>query len=187
MSDINITDVEKEHLRNTIDSIYDNVIGFAKSNRNFIKWMTTSALAILGFYLTVLFQIKNKIAIPLPVVAVISFALLLICILTGIYARFRFEVKDWFGKMTEWVQSSLNLIQFIVNKNPNKELTQEDIASTNQSLEELRSKLKDAQTSLSKINLVRIMLIQVVSLSLGTCVVAFYIFYYFFIVKVPLK
>lgn len=187
MADIKITEAEKEHLKKAVDNMFDAGVEFAESNRNFVRWMTTSTFAVLGFYLTILFQIKSKMDIPLPKVAAASFALLLIGILTGIYARFRFEVKDWFGKMTEIMHSSFNFLQFAINKNPTEAFSPEIIRSANQSLEEVKKKISDAETILSKIQLVRIMLIQVISLSLGTCAVSCYIFYYLFIFNVPLK
>ncbi len=187
MGDVKVTEEEKEQLSKTIDDIYNAGIEFAKRNRSFIRWMTTSSFAILGFYITILFQIKSKMNIPLPKIAAVSFILLLICILTGIYARFRFEFKDWFGKMTEMLHSTFDLIQYAINKNSQEKLTPEFIGSANQSLKDVKNKINDAQTILSKIQLVRIMMIQVISLCLGTCMVSFYIFYYLFILDESLK
>jgi hypothetical protein len=43
MDDIKFTEAEIEHVTQTVDTIYDAGVEFKKSNRNFIKWMTTSS------------------------------------------------------------------------------------------------------------------------------------------------
>jgi hypothetical protein len=187
MTDIKITEVDADHVQKKIDTMYDLGIELAKAHRSFVRWMTTSSFAVLGFYLTVLFQIKSKMDVPLPKTAGVTFALLLFCVLTGIYARFRFELGDWFGKFREMILSAFNVLQIAINNYHTEELTPEAITSANQRIEKANKMFTDVQTMLSKLELGYIILVQIVSLSLGVIAVSFYIFYYLFIFNVLLK
>jgi hypothetical protein len=179
---MDLTDIEKEKIRTTIDTMLTDGYEFAKSNRNFIRWMATSSLAVLAFFLTVLLQMKAKMELPLKPVAITAFALLLFCILTGFYARYRFEAKDWFSKVTGMWTSFITIIRIALDHGEKTQLVPtEEAKLLTQGLDDFINKMNLAQTEVFKINPARIMLMQGLSLALGICAISFYIFYYLFI------
>lgn len=59
------------------------------------SWMTTIALASLGFILTFLFQIRSKATVPNKYLAAGILVFLLISALLGFYGKFRFELSQF--------------------------------------------------------------------------------------------
>jgi hypothetical protein len=176
-----LTGTEIEKGAKAIDAILSDGHEFAKSNRNFIRWMTTSSLAILAFFMTVLLQIRVKTELPIKPVAITAFALLLLSLLTGFYARFRFEAKDWFSKLTAMVTSSATILHIALDQSQKTQhLTAEEARLAAQGLNDFTGKIELARTQLSKVNPARIIIIQGISLLLGICAISFYVFYYLF-------
>jgi hypothetical protein len=126
LDNISPTDAEKESIKKAMETMLKSSYELAHTNRKFISWMTTMASAALGFFLTILLQMKSKMALPIQPVAILSLALFLVCILSGFYARFRFEVKDWFQKITDIVDSVFMIIYAALDKTMNQSVGQED-------------------------------------------------------------
>jgi hypothetical protein len=180
---MDFTDAQKEKAAKAIGAMLSDGYEFAKSNRNFIRWMTTSSLAILAFFMTVLLQVRLKTEIPLKPLAITAFALLFLSILTGFYARLRFELKDWFSKATGMFMSTATILRMVLDQSQKtQDLTAEEAKPVVQNLDDLSSKIELARTQLSKVNPARIIIIQGTSLVLGICAISFYVFYYLFIV-----
>lgn len=178
---MDFTDAQKEKATKAIGAMLSDGYEFAKSNRNFMRWMTTSSLAILAFFMTVLLQVRMKTALPLKPVAITAFALLLLSILTGLYGRLRFELKEWFSKVTGMVKPTATILRMVLEQSQETEnLTAEEAKPLVQSLDDFTGKIELARTQLSKINPARIIIIQGISLFLGICAISFYVFYYLF-------
>lgn len=179
---MDLTEVEKAKLKDAVEIILKNGNELAKSNRTFIRWMTTSSLAIFAFFMTVMLQVRLEMDPPLKSVAIAAFVFLLCCILTGFYARLRFELKDWFSKITGVTMSSATLVETAVNQTEETDhLSDNERENAKQSLNEFTENIKLVETKLAKINPAKIMIIQMLLLTLSVCTISLYFFYYLFV------
>jgi hypothetical protein len=179
---LNLSKEELEKIKQEVDTIYNTGHEFAIDNRNFIKWMTTVSLAVLGFFLGILFSIKAKTDIPLKEVTIFTLYCLFICLIAGMYARLRFELKDWFLNYKNLMNSYYLIIDKAINEYL-KTTKNEDIhfESVKQQINIKLDAFNKADKILSRIDPWRIMVIQGVYLFLGICFVSLYSFYYIFI------
>jgi uncharacterized protein involved in cysteine biosynthesis len=83
---MDITEFEKD---------LEPALDFFERLKKFSTWMTTIAFASLGFYITILFQIKSNSFIPNKGLSILTYILLIISILFGLYYRFKHEMNKF--------------------------------------------------------------------------------------------
>ena len=86
------------------------LINLVESTPRFSKWMTTVSLATLGFFVTVLLQIKAQRALPHEWVAAMALSCLVISALIGFYVRCRSEIKSLYNQFEESMRALLGLL-----------------------------------------------------------------------------
>lgn len=80
------------------------------------SWMTTTALAVLGFFLTVLLQIRLKAILPFKTIAVMASVLLTVSSIIGFYIRVRLATQDVIGKLQSGFNSLVGMLAKIISE-----------------------------------------------------------------------
>ena len=81
---------------------------FGKFQR-FNKWMLSVDLGILGFFLTILLQIKGESGVPYKYLAIIGLIFPLVSILSGFYFRYRLERYNFESLIRNIIVGSFDL------------------------------------------------------------------------------
>ncbi len=141
--------------------------------RDFSNWMITVGLAILGFFLAVLLQIRFNTIIPDQWLAISALIALSFSVLAGFGIRSHSEIEKWISKVKPGLSAIIDLIGIYMEKGEEKE-----------ELQHIRSEfekfVKDLRNELSSPELVKGVIIQSVSLVIGFLITALYIALYLF-------
>jgi hypothetical protein len=85
--------------------------------KKFSTWMITIAFGSLGFFVTLIFQLKFDGYIPNRWQAMVVFILLIISILLGLFIRFKFEMMTSAIDLRKATRGMSKILQKIVDEN----------------------------------------------------------------------
>ena len=166
---------------NGIKSSYKLFSEILQNLHRFSTWMITIGLATLGFFITVLFQIKKEPILPNKYLAIVAMLLLVFSIGFGFYIRLRFETREIFLKL----QRALWKFSDTIASATEYEMTSEEIKLHSigiKAFSVLNGKLTEAKNSLLSPKFHVQIIIQGIALLIGIIVSSSYMFWYIFII-----
>ena len=145
--------------------------------KQFSNWMLTVGLATLGFFLTILLQIRFNTTIPNQWLAITGLSVLVFSIGTGFVIRSYSEIDDWLSKFKPGIDAVFDLMKKVT-----KELGEgEQLIKVEQVMQDYERASEDLRNKLSYPKLFEGIMAQTISLGLGVLVTALYIARYLFI------
>ncbi len=129
-----------------IPSSYKLMVESLQQLNKFSAWMITIGIATLGFFITILFQIKQEPALPNKYFAMIAMISLIVSIGFGFYIRFSFEARDFLLKL----QKSFRELSATIANAAEFEMAPEDKELHSKGMNkfsELNSRLTEAKNS----------------------------------------
>jgi len=162
-----------------IKSAYGSLMGILSNLKKISTWMTTICLVTLGFFITVLLQIKKEPILPDKYLAIAAMLFFVISIVFGFYIRLKFETRENLRNF----KTALNKFGKTIKSANKCKATKEErklfkngietISSVNQGIDKATNSL------LSKALFIQI-LIQTCALILGIILCSIYMFWYIF-------
>jgi len=164
-----------------IKSMHKPLIEIIQNLNKFSTWLITIGLATLGYFITMLFQIKKEPILPNKYLAIIAMLLLIFSIGFGFYFRFRFEAREILFKL----QRALKYFSDTIENTTEYEATSEErkLFSTGmKTLSVLDGKINEAKNSLLSPKFHIPLIIQGIALLLGIILFSSYMFLYIFMI-----
>jgi len=166
---------------NGIKSTYKLLSEILQNLHRFSTWMTTICLAALGFFITVLLQIKKEPILPNKYLAIAAMLVLVFSIVFGFYIRLRFETRESLLKL----QRALKKISDTIASATEYEMTSEERRLHSigmKAFSVLNGKLTEAKNSLLSPKFHVQIIIQGIALLIGIILSSSYMFWYIFII-----
>ena len=167
-----------------IDGIKSGYILFKEILQNlnrFSTYMITIGMATLGFFISMLFQIKSKPTLPNKYFAIVGMLFLVFSVVFGFYIRLGFEARELLLKF----QQGLREFSGTIAKATEYEMTSEEEQKHNKGMKAfsvIESYVIEAKNSVLSPRFHVYMIIQVIALLIGIILSAGYMFWYIFVI-----
>jgi len=163
-----------------IQSSYKIMLESLQQLNKFSAWMITIGIATLGFFITILFQIKQEPILPNKHLAMIAIISLVFSIGFGFYIRLSFEARHFLLKL----QKAFRELSATIANAAEFEMASEDKELHSKGMKkfsELNSRLTEAKNSALSPKVGLYMLMQGITLFIGIILSSVYMFWYIFI------
>lgn len=167
-----------------IDGIKSSYILFKEILHNlnrFSTYMITIGMATLGFFMSLLFQVKSEPTLPNKYLAIVAIIFLVFSIAFGFYIRLGFEARELLLKF----QQGLREFSGTISKGTEYEMTSEEEQKHNKGMKAfsvLESQVTEAKNSVLSPRFHVYMILQGIALLIGIILSAGYMFWYIFVI-----
>ena len=174
-----LAEIKIESIRKLMPEVFRLLYEFKRAIQ-FSSWLIAVTLAVLGFFITVLIQIKlqSKLEIPYSQIAILSLLTLCISIVIGVYIKIRYELGKLIRKMEK---SIIDLLSFIEKPESNEYFNL--IVEPENVIEECKTKIRETFSFSNGNNSSSVLypiIVQGVLFAGGVVLVCTYVFLYLF-------